>query len=226
MKAMILAAGKGERMQPLTLRTPKPLLTVKGKPLIQYTVERLQRAGFTDVVVNVSYLGEKIEQFLGDGKQFGVRVMYSREVSPLETGGGIFCALPLLVKEGEQPFALVNSDVWCDYDFARLRSALRANALAHLVLVNNPDHHPQGDFLLENSDVKRRPPTETGFTYSGYGILHPRLFSRYPHANEKFPLRDLLWPAMDDGAVSGELHSGTWVDVGTPERLAGLELIA
>jgi MurNAc alpha-1-phosphate uridylyltransferase len=226
MKAMILAAGKGERMRPLTDHRPKPLLKVNGKPLIQYTVERLQRAGFRDLVVNVSHLGEQIEHFLGNGAAFGVHIEYSRETIPLETGGGIFKALPLLTQHGEHPFALVNADVWCDYDFAQLCKPLANNALAHLVLVNNPDHNPQGDFLLREGIIEKRAEGQTGLTYSGYSILHPHLFRSHDAAIEKFPLRDVLLPAIAQHRVSGELHTGTWVDVGTPERLAGLQTMS
>jgi MurNAc alpha-1-phosphate uridylyltransferase len=223
MKAMILAAGKGERMRPLTDHTPKPLLKVNGKPLIQYMVERLQRAGFRDLVVNVSHLGEQIEKFLSNGAAFGVHIKYSREATPLETGGGIFKALPLLTQHGEHPFALVNADVWCDYDFAQLRKPLSNNALAHLVLVNNPDHNLKGDFLLRDGEIQKREADQVGLTYSGYSILHPHLFSGHDAAKAKFPLRDVLLPAIEQHQVTGELHRGAWVDVGTLERLAGLQ---
>lgn len=223
MKAMILAAGKGERMRPLTNVHPKPMLTVNGKPLIQYTVERLQRAGFRELVVNVSWLGEQIEQFLGDGRRFGVVIDYSREVEPLETGGGIYRALPLLTRHGELPFALVNADVWCDYDFARLHRSLAGSTLAHLILVNNPEHHTRGDFVLQDADVLPRDAQRETLTYSGYSVLHPMLFAGCKPDQEKFPLLDVLMPAITRNQVRGEKHHGMWVDVGTPERLASLQ---
>jgi MurNAc alpha-1-phosphate uridylyltransferase len=214
MKAMILAAGRGERMRPLTDHTPKPLLTIAGKPLIEYVIEKLTRAGISQLVINHAHLGYKIETHLGDGSRFGVDIQYSPEETALETGGGIFNALTLL---GEEPFLVVNGDVWCDVDFSHLR--LGENRLAHLVLVDNPPHHPQGDFSLNAGMVK-----DTGagrLTFSGIGIYRPDLFDGCrPGA---FPLAPLLRQAMTRSLVSGEHHRGSWMDVGTPARLAELE---
>lgn len=211
MKAMILAAGKGERMRPLTLHTPKPLLPVAGVPLIEYHIRALQRAGITELVINHAWLGEQIETHLGDGAALGVSIQYSAEGEPLETGGGIFKALPLL---GESPFVLVNGDVWTDYDFTRLRQPLAG--LAHLVLVDNPSHHPEGDFGLIEGQVTEQ--AATRLTYSGMAVVHPQLFAGCEAG--AFKLAPLLRHAMSVGQVSGEHYQGYWVDVGTVERLA------
>ena len=212
-RAMILAAGRGERMRPLTDCTPKPLLCVGGKPLIVWHIERLAAAGIRDLVINHAHLGEQIEQTLGDGGHWDVRIRYSREGQALETGGGIFKALPLL---GERPFLVINGDTWCDCDFARLHPA--PGALAHLVLVDNPVHHPAGDFGLRHGQV-----VDTGprLTFSGIGIYAPALFADSPPG--AFPLAPLLRQAMARGLVSGEHFRGRWVDVGTPQRLAALD---
>lgn len=216
MKAMILAAGKGERMRPLTLHTPKPLVRAAGVPLIEYHLKALAAAGFVDVVINHAWLGQQIEDHLGDGARFGLRIRYSPEGEPLETGGGIHRALPLL---GDEPFLVVNGDIWTDYDFARLRAPL--DGLAHLVLVDNPAHHPGGDFLLHQGRVSDGVPGEPGLTYSGIAVLDPRLFEGcQPGA---FKLAPLLRDAMAHAQVSGEHHPGHWVDVGTLERLAEVE---
>ncbi len=210
MKAMILAAGKGERLRPLTLHTPKPLIPVAGVPLIGYHLCALRAAGFQEVVINHAWLGAQIEAALGDGSAWGLQIRYSAETEPLETGGGIFRALPLL---GAEPFLLVNGDVWTDYDFARLRRPL--TGLAHLVLVDNPPHHPQGDFGLSAGLVSEA--VRPRLTYSGLAIVQPRLFAGcQPGA---FRLAPLLCQAMAGAAVSGEYYGGTWVDVGTRERL-------
>ncbi len=215
MKAMILAAGRGERMRPLTDRTPKPLLTVGGKPLIQYHLEALARAGVRDIVINHAHLGAQIEQALGDGSRFGVLIHYSPEPEgALETGGGIFQALPLL---GPAPFLVVNGDIWTDYPFERLPE--RPQGLAHLVLVGNPPHHPQGDFALHDGQV-----LEDGghrLTFSGIGVYVPALFAGCEPG--RFPLAPLLRRAMAGGQVGGEHYRGRWVDVGTPGRLAELD---
>ena len=214
MRAMILAAGRGERMRPLTDSMPKPLLPVAGKPLIVHHIERLARAGIRQLVINHAHLGRMIETRLGDGSAWGVEIRYSPEKVALETGGGIFRALPLL---GEAPFLVINGDVWCDIDFSRLR--LDTGRLAHLVLVPNPPHHPQGDFVLEGARVTDGEGER--LTFSGIGVYHPRLFAGCrPGA---FPLAPLLRVAMGQGEVSGECHTGLWVDVGTPERLTALE---
>lgn len=213
MRAMILAAGRGERMRPLTDRLPKPLLPVAGKPLIVHQIERLARAGFRQLVINHAHLGELIEARLGDGSEWGVEIRYSPEKVALETGGGIFRALPLL---GEEAFLVVNGDVWCEIDFSRLK--LHEGRLAHLVLVPNPPHHPRGDFILRDGSVVDGEGAR--LTFSGIGLYHPRLFADCrPGA---FPLAPLLRAAMARGEVSGECYTGRWIDVGTPERLAEL----
>ena len=216
MKAMILAAGKGERMRPLTLTTPKPLVRVGGVPLIEYHLKALAMAGFTEVVINHAWLGQQIEDHLGDGSRFGLTIQYSPEGEPLETGGGIFRALPLL---GDQAFVVVNGDIWADYDFTRLRQPLAG--LAHLVLVDNPDHHPSGDFTLADGQVCDAVPDAATLTYSGIAVLHPQLFAGC--TDGAFKLAPLLREAMAQGRVSGERLHGQWVDVGTHERLAQVE---
>lgn len=212
--AMLLAAGRGERMRPLTDHTPKPLLPAGGKPLIVWHIERLAAAGLRELVVNHAHLGERLEQALGDGSRWGVRIRYSAEGRALETGGGICKALPLL---GPAPFLVVNADVWTDLDFATL--ALPERMLAHLVLVDNPRHHPAGDFHLAADRVLAE--GEPRLTFSGVGIYRPALFEGCgPGA---FPLAPLLRAAMASGLVSGEHYRGRWVDVGTPLRLAELD---
>lgn len=216
MKAMILAAGKGERMRPLTLHTPKPLVPAAGKPLIEYHLEALARAGVREVVINHAWLGQQIEDHLGDGSRFGLRIRYSAEGEPLETGGGIFKALPLL---GDAPFLLVNGDVWTDYDFTGLNAPLQG--LAHLVLVDNPGHHGRGDFRLADGQVSDGDDAPGTLTFSGISVLDPVLFEGcQPGA---FKLAPLLRKAMADGRVSGEHYRGHWIDVGTLERLADVE---
>jgi MurNAc alpha-1-phosphate uridylyltransferase len=219
MKAMLLAAGRGERMRPLTDTCPKPLLQAGGRPLVVWQLERLAAAGFTEVVMNLSWLGAQIEAALGDGARHGVRIEYSREPWPaLETGGGIFNALPLL---GKEPFLLVNGDVYTDVDYAQLR--LTPGDLAHLVLVANPEHHPRGDFWLDEagriiaagSEVTER------LTYSGVAIIHPELLSGAPGG--RFALLPWLERAREARRLGGQRHNGRWLDVGTPERLASLD---
>lgn len=215
MKVMLLAAGRGERMRPLTDERPKPLLQVAGKPLIDWHLQRLAAAGFRDIVINVSWLGEQIISALGDGSRHGVRIGWSREPWPaLETGGGIVNALPLL---GEGPFLLVNSDVFTDIDFASLRIA--ADDLAQLVLVANPDHHPQGDFWLDRGRIGM----EGGerLTFSGISLLRPELFAGAGPG--RFPLLPWLVKAREAGRLGGQKHAGRWLDVGTPERLRELD---
>ncbi|WP_028695744.1 N-acetylmuramate alpha-1-phosphate uridylyltransferase MurU [Pseudomonas cremoricolorata] len=216
MKAMILAAGKGERMRPLTLHTPKPLLPVAGQPLIEYHLRALAAAGISEVVINHAWLGQQIEDHLGDGSRFGLRIAYSPEGEPLETGGGIFQALSLL---GSAPFVLVNGDIWTDYDFASLPSALPG--LAHLVLVNNPGHHAAGDFRLDGGQVFDGDQQAETFTFSGISVLDPALFEGCQAG--AFKLAPLLRQAMAAGKVSGEHYAGHWVDVGTQERLVEVE---
>lgn len=209
---MILAAGRGERMRPLTDTTPKPLLDVGGKPLLQYHMERLAAAGFNDLVINTGRLGRQIEERFGRGEAQGVRIRYSHEgETPLETGGGIRRALPLL---GGGPFLVVNGDIWTDYDFARLPRS--PEDLAWLVLVDNPEHHRHGDFVLRDGRVLEGDGGR--LTYSGIGVFQPELFRGAPDG--AFPLAPLLRRAMQQGRVGGEYYAGTWLDVGTPERLA------
>lgn len=219
MKAMILAAGRGERMRPLTDRCPKPLLAVGGKPLIVWHLERLAAAGFREVVINHAHLGAQIEAALGQGEAWGLHIAYSPEPpGALETAGGIATALPLL---GDGPFLVVNGDVYCDWPFPRARQLDLGNNLAHIVLVPNPPHHPQGDFALnDRGQVGNGGPVR--YTYSGLGVYHPALFAHTPpHQGAK--LAPLLRQAADGGRLGGELHPGRWEDVGTPERLASLD---
>ncbi len=219
-KAMILAAGRGERMRPHTDHRPKPMLPVAGKPLIERHLERLHAAGVEDVVINLGWLGEVIREDIGDGAGFGVRVHYSVEGWPaLESGGGIFHALPLL---GDAPFVVVNGDVWTDYPLARLvqrAATLEAGLLAHLVLVRNPAHNPRGDFALANGRIDN---AEAGrHTFSGLSVHRPEFFAGCKPGH--FPLLPLWRAAAAAGRLSGELYEGGWSDVGTPERLGELE---
>lgn len=222
MKAMILAAGKGERMRPLTEKIPKPLLAVKGKTLIERALDHVRLAGIHEVVINVSYLGHMIEHHLGDGSRYGLKIQYSREDEPLETGGGIAKAMPLLCDTGKKPFMLVNSDVWCDLDLSSLQNVLSPDKLAHLVLVKNPGHNAQGDFGLREGSVSALGDKAQAYTYSGIAVIDPKLFQLYQPRADKFPLRDLLLEGIKKQQVSGELYTGVWVDVGTPERFATL----
>ena len=212
--AMILAAGRGERMRPLTDRSPKPLLEVRGKALIEYHLERLARAGISQVVVNLAWLGSMIRHRLGDGSRYGVRIAYSEE-SPhaLETAGGIFRALPLL---GNQPFLVLNGDVFTDFPVAG--AALREDREAHLVLVPNPPQHPQGDFGLEEDLAT--PSAAVRYTFAGIAVYRPEFFAGC--VDGAFPLKPLLLRSMAAGRCSAELYRGLWEDVGTPERLAAL----
>ena len=214
--AMILAAGRGERMRPLTDHTPKPLLMAGGKPLIVHHLERLSAAGYGRIVINHAHLGDRIEATLGDGSRWGLSIAYSAEGAALETGGGIFRALPLL---GREPFLVINGDVWTDVDFAHLD--LPQGDLAHLVLVDNPPHHPAGDFVLRDGRVL----ADEGprLTFSGIGVYHPALFAGC--AGGAFPLAPLLRSAMAHDWVSGEHHRGRWLDIGTPARLQALDRI-
>jgi len=220
MKAMILAAGVGERMRPLTDHTPKPLLPVADVPLIGHHINRLARAGFTELVINVSHLAQQIIDYCGDGSRWDLGITYSPEETPLETAGGIFNALPLL---GEAPFLVVNGDVWIDYPFERLLDyPLTAPASAHLVMVTNPPQHPLGDFVLDARGwVRERQPDVTGFTYAGVGVYQAAFFEGMQPG--KMPLRPLLDAAIGRGCLSGEVHPGQWEDVGTPQRLRALD---
>lgn len=218
MKAMILAAGKGERMRPLTLTTPKPLVRAAGVPLIEYHLRALAAAGFNEIVINHAWLGQQIEDHLGDGSRFGLSIQYSPEGEPLETGGGIFRALSLL---GDDAFLVVNGDIWTDYDFSVLHQPI--NGLAHLVLADNPPHHPKGDFTLIDGKVQDGEPDEQTLTYSGIAVLHPQLFDGC--SDGAFKLAPLLRNVMAKGEVTGERLKGHWVDVGTYERLAEAEAL-
>lgn len=221
-RAMILAAGRGERMRPLTDHTPKPLLPVGGKPLIVWHIERLRAAGFTELVINHAHLGRRLEDALGDGSAFGVRIAWSPEATALETAGGIRHALPLL---GEEPFVVINGDVFCDADFAALRAAtqsLRAEGpLAHLLLVDNPAHHTEGDFRLA-ADGHIHADENPRLTFAGLGAYHPALFAGLAD-DTPAKLAPLLREAMNAGKVTGQHHTGRWIDVGTPERLAEID---
>jgi N-acetyl-alpha-D-muramate 1-phosphate uridylyltransferase len=227
LKSMILAAGRGERMRPLTDHTPKPLLQAGGKPLIAWHIERLVRAGITDLVINHAHLGAQIEQALGDGRQFGANIRYSDEGTALETAGGIAFALHLL---GDEVFAVVNGDIYCDYDFSYLpaRAAALAASIdtAHLVLVDNPAHNLKGDFGLKDGRTLTLPPSPLprpgSLTFSGIGLYKPALFGSIARGS-KAPLAPLLREQIALGRVSGEHHRGLWMDIGTPQRLDELD---
>jgi MurNAc alpha-1-phosphate uridylyltransferase len=217
MKAMILAAGRGERMRPLTDRTPKPLLSAGGKPLIVWHLERLAAAGFREVVVNHAHLGAQIEAALGDGGRWGLSIAYSAEPpGALETAGGIATALPLL---GDAPFLVVNGDIWCDWDFKQAPAL--ADRPSHLVMVANPAHHAGGDFSLAGDRVVFADGGQT-LTYAGIGVFSPGFFAGVTPGSI-MKLRPLLDTAIAAGTLSGERHTGRWVDVGTPQRLAELD---
>ena len=219
MKAFILAAGRGERMRPLTDHTPKPLLCAGGKPLIVWHLERLAASGFSEVVINHAHLGEQIEAALGDGRQFGLSIRYSPEPpGALETAGGIAKALPLL---GQEPFLVVNGDVWCDWDFRRAHAL--ADRHAHLIFVDNPPQHAGGDFCLDGERVRYASsgigPT---LTYAGTGVFSADFFAGVA-VGTVMKMRPLLDAGIAQGIITGERHSGRWVDVGTPERLTELD---
>jgi MurNAc alpha-1-phosphate uridylyltransferase len=241
MKAMILAAGRGLRMRPLTDETPKPLLVVHGQPLIVHQIKALAKIGVRDIVINISYLAEKIQSALGNGKQFKVNIRYSFEEEALNTGGGIFRALPIL---GDEPFIVLSSDIFTDYPLMQLLKFCSprlagANAmnrgvnhldktLAHLVVVPNPSYHPMGDFAIQtNKDGQEqnlllREGNEK-FTFGSIGVLHPQIFQGYPiPENGLFPIGPILFQAIDQGLVTGECYQGLWFNVGTPEQLTEL----
>ena len=220
MRAMILAAGRGERMRPLTDRLPKPLVPVGGQPLIVWHLRRLAAAGLTDIVINHAWLGHEIEAALGDGSRHGVRIRYSPEARALETAGGIVQALPLL---GPEPFLAINGDIWCDWDPAAapaIGQALQPGQ-AWLALVDNPAHHPAGDFRLDAGGAVHAD-GEPRLTFAGIGVYHPTLFAGIEPGTAA-PLAPLLRQAMARGAVRGSRHAGRWTDVGTPGRLATLD---
>ncbi len=216
---MILAAGLGERLRPLTDRVPKALAEAGGKPLVLWQLERLARAGIRDIVINVSHLAGAIEARLGDGSAFGVSLAYSREARPLESAGGIAQARLLL---GPEPFALINADVFCDYDLAALRARALDGCLAHLVLAPNPPHHAAGDFTLHAGKAGNA--AAPRYTYTGIALVDPALVAPV-RAGEKAQLAPLLRAAAEAGRLSGELHRGLWRDIGTAERLAELDAL-
>lgn len=221
MKAMILAAGLGNRMRPLTLYKPKPLLEVGGKPLIVWHIEKLKKIGVTEIIINSAWLADVLIGALGDGSQFGVTIRWTREAEGLETAGGIINALPLL---GTEPFILVNGDVWTTFDFSSLLNVNLGADLAHLVFVTNPAQHPKGDFILANgrSYTFEQGQQGEGLTYSGVAVINPKMFDGLDAG--KRPLAPLLKDAMLDGKISAEKMQAAWVDVGTPERLSDLDL--
>lgn len=215
MKAMLLAAGEGRRMRPLTLECPKPLLQVRGRTLLDHHLEKLSAIGVREVVINISWLAEHFEAAYADQRAYGMHIHWSREPQCLETGGGVFNALPLL---GEEPFLLINGDVYTDFDFGGLLNA--PDSLAHLVLVPNPDHHPAGDFHLDAASSLVHEQGQPRLTFAGISRLHPDLFAGCSAG--AFRLAPLFTRAMQEAQVTGELHAGVWSDVGTPERLEAL----
>jgi len=216
MKAMLLAAGRGERLRPLTDRTPKPLLEVGGRTLIEWQIERLHRAGIRDFVINLAHLGAQIESFLGDGRRYDARFTFSHEpAGALETGGGIRHALHLFAGE---TFIVVNADVWIEFDFTRLPPL--GGDLAHLLLVPNPPHHRGGDFALRAGRVAND--GDARHTFAGVAVYSPALFEG--RAPGRFPLAPLLREAADRGLLGGQIFDGCWIDVGTPERLQEAQL--
>ena len=216
MRAMILAAGRGERMRPLTDHTPKPLLTAGGQPLIVHLIRNLVAGGISDIIVNTAHLGHQISAALGDGQAFGALIRSSRETEALETGGGILKALPLL---GDDPFLVINGDIGTDFPLGRLKD--HAIDLAHLILVQNPPHHPNGDFGLHHG--KAMDSGEPRYTFGGIGLYRPSLFKACPPG--RFPLAPLLRNAMAQEAVSAELYQGLWMDIGTMERLNAFDAL-
>jgi len=215
MKAMILCAGLGNRMLPLTKHTPKPLLMVNNKPLVEWHIERLYRAGFREVIINIAYLGWMIKEYLGDGQRYGLSIIYSDEQleGGLETAGGIIKALPLL---GDKSFLVINGDIWCDYPYSN--DFRLYDNLAHLILVPNPPQHPQGDFGLKDSRVILG--SEKLYTFAGVGYYSPKLFDSIPYG--KRPLAPILKESIKRGDISGEYYTKEWRDIGTPERLEEL----
>lgn len=222
---MVFAAGLGRRMLPLTRDVPKPLLEVAGKPLIAHLIERLRRAGFTELVINIAYLGEKIRQFCGDGRHWGVDIAYSPEARPLETGGGLWRALPLL---GDGPFMVINSDIWTDYPLQQLRArALPAGVMGHLVMVPNPEHRRQGDYgvdaggFLSPLQGEGEDPAAS-YTFSGISLMRPQMIACYPRCRERFALAEVFDHYIGARQLAAEVYRGLWHDIGTPQRLAAL----
>ncbi len=215
MKAMILAAGRGERLRPLTDETPKPLLKVAGKSLIEHHLQNLADAGFKEIIINTAWLAEKIHQQLGNGERYGVSISYSDEGEALETAGGIINALPLL---GNEPFLVVNGDIYCDFDFSTL-AELDSNIQSHLILVNNPEHNQHGDFSLQHGLIKNT--GDTKYTFSGIGIYSTDFFAGQP--STALPLAPIIRNKCENNLVSGQFYDGLWTDVGTIERLQELD---
>ena len=214
-KAFILAAGRGERMRPLTDNIPKPLLKTGGKTLIEHRLLALKKAGISECIINVAYLGEQIQQLLGTGEQWGMNIKYSDEGShALESGGGIINALALI---GNDPFIVVNADIWTDFDFCTLPKA--PPKLAQLILVDNPEHNPKGDFTLKNGTVSAD--GDNMLTYSGIAVFRPELFKHFPPGSQ--PLRPILISAMQSNNINGQHFEGIWRDIGTPKRLQDLQ---
>lgn len=222
MKAMILAAGLGKRMRPLTDHLPKPLIPVANQTLIEHQIERLVAAGIKDIVINISYLADKIRAHLGDGSRYNAQISYSQELTPLETAGGIAQALPLL---GDEPFLLVNSDVWCDYPLKlACEYTLPPEVLGHMVMVPNPAFKVSGDFDINSAGLlQHRSDESVGLTFSGISILNPELIASYPKKRQTFALKEVFDWALEQNALGAELHRGVWMDIGTPERLKDLE---
>lgn len=217
-RAMVFAAGEGRRMLPLTTATPKPLLPLGQSHLIGENLQRLAAAGVQEVIVNTAYLAEQIHSALGDGKSWGLRIIFSDEPFPLETGGAVFKALPLL---GDQPFLLLNADVFCNYPLQQLcKHTLPNNVLGQLVLVDNPSQHAQGDFAIDAQGYISTNESLPRFTFSGISLLHPDLIRLYPNRREQFALREAFAWAISQGRLQGEHYNGMWIDVGTPERLS------
>ncbi len=222
MKAMILAAGRGERMRPLTNELPKPLLWVGGKPLITYHLEKLSQLGIREVIINIAYLGEKIKAALCDGSQWNLSIHYSEEPEPLETGGALYQALPLL---GDEPFLLVNGDVWTELDFAALIQPFLPGCLGRLLLVDNPTHNTAGDFALDQQGYLLKADQCVGqtYTFSGIACFHPDVIRAYPEVRQIFPLREVFHYFIERQQLQGQYYEGVWHDIGTPDRLNALD---
>ncbi len=218
MKAMILAAGRGERMRPLTDHIPKPLLEVAGKPLIIWHLEKLAKANFEEVIINHAHLGGMIEAYVGDGSRWNLKVTYSREGSPLETAGGIKKALPLI---GDQPFLVVNADIYTDFNFATIKNRNLNDCKGHLVMVKNPKQHPDGDFFLQNNQIERE--GKERLTFSGIAVYQPKIFEDI-NLEPVAKLAPILKKLIDAECISGEAYQGLWFDIGTPERLNEVNL--
>ena len=218
MKAMILAAGRGERMRPFTDQIPKPLLEVAGKPLIVWHLEKLAKANFEEVIINHAHLGEMIETYLGDGSRWNLKITYSREGSPLETAGGIKKALPLI---GDQPFLVVNADIYTDFNFATIKNRNLNDYKGHLVMVRNPKQHPDGDFFLQNNQIERE--GKERLTFSGIAVYQPKIFEDI-NLEPVAKLAPILKKLIDAECISGEAYQGLWFDIGTPERLNEVNL--